>query len=1501
MAASAAPGANNRLQIPSLTKKEEFTRWYKAVAMLSQALGVRGELSDPSVEPLKMDAKTLSAFSQLVMAMTNSLSPTLYDVAVGTDEDEDMVLPFVIVAKLKAHFQPKYLLGDLDLRNKMYELKYEDFPSLTDYVLELQRIAKQVNDIEKKKEMMAKGYEPCLVKSRMMIGHLVRRLPREEYKITIDKIETDLMITFEAAVELVKVNEDKLKIQAGSSGSSSSSSTSINNVNTRERKGPREGIRNCSKCGNHLPRTHPKYFSRCDKCQEKWRKENKREKKDKPKKEEPSGDQYKAYIAYCEACTAAGQQPAPPAISAKLHPFADFTDLHCLDFVEETSFGNLETETPDVSAPIKEDLISENLLKEPRSDPPKPEKIEVGDYQQSLPLFDQNLPEIPPKGQPICAGEVEESHQTKAIVKVNNKKTSARLRMVGDSGCGRHASGLKDMIQNIRRTLHPVTVNLPDGRSYSCNLEGDMDAWVTTDHGPALIELHNVLYVEALDKSLVSLKCLAREGYEFRLTKDLVVITPLGHMFKVPQQEMDNIYYFPLTAPNNTLPTIRQSQLELFRLHLALGHPSWTELQRIVKALNITALMGKNLRNPNLVCSTCKVTKTTANPVPEKSPSYVDPEPFASLHFDNLVGLSRTPGGKTGYSFCVDRGSKIINGKLITSKTQSKDHIKEMHQLASSYGKQVRVIMSDSAPELFVDKELRKWLNERGTRNEASAPYAQYQNGYCETHVRIIMNMALSALITSGLPKSFWGEAFLWAIDTWNRTPHPALAWKTPLQTIKGHTPQISFLHPFGCDAFMRIPLEHQKKFSQKGERCILVGYEMDRKAYRLYNPIDKKVWIRSPRDVQFDDFNYPAVKDPVPIVSTKPELTNPIIDVEVPAVASQKDATIGTPPITLFGTPPIVLSAPAMPVTPPLVLPIAAESSLPRELTHFPGSWTTDIQSNPTSGTRSGTTFSANEVQMNFIDDDVDISYADQGARKHLEETYGPTPIKMEQALEDPDFRDATHLEVGLVKEMKTYHLVDPKTVPKGTPVHKPVMRWQRKFDGRAKCRWCFPGHRQRFGVDYNLTESPTAHFATWRAFVAYSQKRGAKIVHLDVVTAFLHGKVEEDVYMRQLPGFEDSEHPDWVCKLDGALYGMKQASRVFYQLAAKHFLEHGLAVNPKDPCHFFKFGEGDYWLNLVLFVDDMNVSGSEKGLDDFIRFISKRLKIKILGEMTRYAGVQITKDGNGVYYLCQNEDIKKSLARYGLDTAKVAPTPFDSSWTEIDEDESTINQSEFRSAVGSLFWFAMATRPDILSSVVIVSQFQEKPSKRAWTALKRIFRYLKGTVDQKLTIYVGEKPCLRSYSDASHGDPLLKRFSMTGSIHFYGNAPILWLSRKQRTPALSSAEAELIAASTTARDTLWLRDLLRPYKVNLIATLYVDNQATIAISQSEGLIRRVKHLEIHDLFVRFQVAAKRINIQYVATDLNLADLLTKGIKGVTEFKQKRDSIISGKRGRDI
>lgn len=261
---NALPGANSRLQIINLTNKLEFSRWLDSVVMLSQALGVKELLRDDTLVVGKIEKKLLPQYSQLVMAMMNSLSPTLYDVVKADNKDIDELIPSEIVSRLQINFKPKYIYGDLQLRRELYKVKCTDYENFSEYIAKVKKISKEINEIEDQKKDL--GITPSYLDDRQKIGIITRLLPSVDYGIQVDKIENDLKCTFDGAVELIRAQEEKLRTGT-ETDSSSSSSTSINNMNTDSKGGKRK--KKCRQCKNYLPKDHK--FRSCDKCYKKWK------------------------------------------------------------------------------------------------------------------------------------------------------------------------------------------------------------------------------------------------------------------------------------------------------------------------------------------------------------------------------------------------------------------------------------------------------------------------------------------------------------------------------------------------------------------------------------------------------------------------------------------------------------------------------------------------------------------------------------------------------------------------------------------------------------------------------------------------------------------------------------------------------------------------------------------------------------------------------------------------------------------------------------------------------------------------------------------------------------------------------------------------------------------------------------------------------------------------------------------------------------------------------
>ena len=212
----------------------------------------------------------------------------------------------------------------------------------------------------------------------------------------------------------------------------------------------------------------------------------------------------------------------------------------------------------------------------------------------------------------------------------------------------------------------------------------------------------------------------------------------------------------------------------------------------------------------------------------------------------------------------------------------------------------------------------------------------------------------------------------------------------------------------------------------------------------------------------------------------------------------------------------------------------------------------------------------------------------------------------------------------------------------------------------------------------------------------------------------------------------------------------------------------------------------------------------------------------------------------------------------------------------------EDVHNQQEYQAIVGSLLYLSTKTRPDIAYAVSNVARFCARPTKQHWVALKRILRYLKGTVNYGLVYLESDKNPLIAYSDADWVGDTTDRKSTSGYVFMLAGAAISWRSSKQTCVAISTAEAEYIALSATVQEALWLQqltsDLFGP-KIQECTTILEDNQSTIALAKNQSTHGRTKHIDIKYHFIRDHVEARRVRLLYCPTENMLADMFTKGL----------------------
>jgi histone deacetylase 1/2 len=503
-------------------------------------------------------------------------------------------------------------------------------------------------------------------------------------------------------------------------------------------------------------------------------------------------------------------------------------------------------------------------------------------------------------------------------------------------------------------------------------------------------------------------------------------------------------------------------------------------------------------------------------------------------------------------------------------------------------------------------------------------------------------------------------------------------------------------------------------------------------------------------------------------------------------------------------------------------------------------------------------------------------------GTIKYSFFTSSDEPRNLEEALNDKNWKKAMDSEYMALMKNKTWHLVPPR---KGINVVDCKWVWKKKYksDGsldKYKGRLVAKGFKQRYGIDYGDTFSPVVKPATIRVVLSLAISRGWSLRQLDVSNAFLHGHLEEDVYMKQPPGYEDKNFPGYVCKLDKALYGLKQAPRAWYSRLSTKLQMLGFKASKADTSLFF-MKKGSLTMFVLVYVDDIIVVSSVPGATvALLKKLNEDFALKDLGELHYFLGIEVSKVRNGIL-LTQEKYANDILERVGMSQCKPVNSPMSTS-EKLSRYEGSIlgpkDATNYRSVVGALQYLTL-TRPDISFAVNKVCQFLHAPTTVHWAAVKRILRYLKQTTNVGLKIGRSSSLLVSAFSDADWAGCLDDRRSTGGFAVFLGSNLVSWSARKQATVSRSSTEAEYKALANATAEVMWIQTLLMELGIPAprAAKLWCDNIGAKYLSANPVFHARTKHIEVDYHFVRERVARKLLDIEFVSTKDQVADGFTK------------------------
>ncbi|SOV05153.1 uncharacterized protein UDID_17849 [Ustilago sp. UG-2017a] len=490
--------------------------------------------------------------------------------------------------------------------------------------------------------------------------------------------------------------------------------------------------------------------------------------------------------------------------------------------------------------------------------------------------------------------------------------------------------------------------------------------------------------------------------------------------------------------------------------------------------------------------------------------------------------------------------------------------------------------------------------------------------------------------------------------------------------------------------------------------------------------------------------------------------------------------------------------------------------------------------------------------------------------------------------------WKEAIRKELEGLEAMGTWEVVHQ---PPGVPLvdSKVVLRLKLDADGvpvKHKARLVARGFTQREGIDYQETFSPVAPLGAIRAILALAVQNNWEVHALDITMAYLNSTLKEAIYMKPPEG--SGVAPGKVYKVVKGLYGLKQSGREWNQEFDRSLRRMGFFQVECAPCIYTK-GQGEDMAIVVIYVDDTLVIAPQ--LETVLKVkkqIGQRWKMEDSGEVSHFLGIKISRDRvMRTMTIGQSGYIDQVLAKHLDKRTKPTMVPMQS----IPEGTlvaSAAQQKEYPVIVGKLLWIANSTRPDLSLTVGVLARHMREPSQEHYQAAQRVLRYLESTKEVGLVYRASEsQEPLVAHSDANWAsDATIQRRSTSGSVALvYGN-PVAWKSATQKCVSLSAVEAEFIAATEATREVLFLKQLLRSIGIATgTPTVYSDNTGCIQVSKDPAQHWKLKHIDTKYHFVRNNVQEGRVQIKYVDTTRNLADVLTKPI-GRQAMQQARSGL---------
>jgi hypothetical protein len=1107
------------------------------------------------------------------------------------------------------------------------------------------------------------------------------------------------------------------------------------------------------------------------------------------------------------------------------------------------------------------------------------------------------------------------------LISTHVEKRLYKNSWILDSGCSVHMTPFK---YNISNNAKSIVVNI------ELASEGMI---LKSTHIDSNLLIGDILLVPQLNTTLISTSQLEKEGYKIIISNGIFQIMKENSTNVVLHgKRKNNLYYFDQDSINLIISNIKSSSAMInsinksfanidimMQLHLQLGHISETNIKRCVKD---KCLHGLNHINYNHikhlklgVCDACIKggMKKFDNPLSTSNTTYnsfelsaMDPiGPFTP------IGIG---GVKYMFVFADYKCHKYYWSCRGKHKTDVVEAIKKFHEFVNTTGSNINILQTDYDNFAVVNNKVISYCSKNGIVLRQSSPYVHEQNGFIERAIQTILSKARTLLIQFNCPQRYWPLAIEAAIYLLNRTPRAGLTpnniYKTPYEVLYGEKPNLSWIIPFYSKAFYHVTKDERlKKFDPMARPCHIMGYADQSKQCHIIMTSNGTLLVR--KDVIAADI-YKQLCDS----------SNSIDNIDDIVVSSELEGEMEViPPLTQsipmhhnhidsqlaedypniseesdeYWTEPIVIPSnlPNMRSQKRKIQFITANNSATDNRNYFVNS--SRMRSGLLPEIKAVTRYEVSSLSASTSTDSVALTI----------------PKTFSDILNHPDkfkWIDAINKEMQTLKNAGTFTLINDQVgrAMKSKMVYD--IRIEQDGNIKHKARLVACGYSQIEGIDYDNPFSPTAKWKTFLMLLCLACMYNWERRGLDISGAYLEGEVDRDLFLWLPPEVCNGKRTR--VQLTSNLYGTVQAGKIWYDRFCIIMQECSLIRSINDVCLFYHLSNGII-LYLLVYVDDIFiVSNSNKSIESLVIKIKDRVKgLKDSGSLSHYLGVNIVDNTNNIS-INQSDYINKvnfDDVSYKLNT-NTKQIPMDPNFHSriYDSTELRENLPPIHDRVGKFRYLADRTRADTLAPIGILGEKQINPFNIHYKESLRLLNYFKSTPMEGFSYGFGINEIntinMLGFCDASYitlGDSK-SRLGYCLYLNTYSGA-VCCKSWKDSSVSHSSCECELKALDALIREVQYFKNILNEigFKVN-ITSIYIDNKASIEISNSLKSYDKVKHINMIINYIRENIDNKLVELKFVGSINQVADILTKPLAYIQHYRLKR-YLLHGFDGADI